>query len=470
MLFNNLVLDPVKASKIMKDFEKTQETPSIMKNNFSKKEKFLLFSVCYLRTSGNLLLSKKLTVDLINMLCIMKKYKKGGSPYEIEEYDPPRGSFLFNMKNIVLGGIGAAFCFMGMVNAIDQTKTNFEKLNDQVYSIGDLMDFAQNDWNKRSNLVTDGLVDSFKDAIDHNPGIEKRIHDDDDDKRKTHSKGDQVALPDYDDDHVALAPRDGPTYINLNYLATETYSQTVEKVLGTENTLATCLTIAVVSALGDVIPYSFGPDIKNIEAATTVLQGNLTSAFNSLQESAKHSQPASLMKKITKAQALIMTDVETTGKNWVFSRDTAHLKNSLDQLTDLQGNIITEYGQASLLTFAATKRKTISKIKNIRANIESINNNLWAIKTHLAGFLAMLKLIKSGIRTSDDNSLDFEYYNIAPRREITLSDSRGRSMKKKKPVTHKKPKGKEKGKKSKGKRGKTKGKKSKGKRGKTRRK
>ena len=39
MEFNNLVLDPVKASKIKEDFEKTQKTPSIMKNNFSKKEK-----------------------------------------------------------------------------------------------------------------------------------------------------------------------------------------------------------------------------------------------------------------------------------------------------------------------------------------------------------------------------------------------------------------------------------------------
>jgi len=77
-----------------------------------------------------------------------------------------------------------------------------------------------------------------------------------------------------------------------------------------------------------------------------------------------------------------------------------------------------------------------------------------------------LKIIKSGLRTSDDNSPDFEYYNVGPRREITLGDSRGRS--KKKPVTHKKPKGKKKGKKPKDK--KPKGKKSKGKRGKTRRK
>jgi hypothetical protein len=450
MEFNNLVLDPVKASKIMEDFEKTQKTPSIMKNNFSKKEKFLLFSVCYLRTSGNLLLSKKLTVDLINMLCIMKKYKKGGSPYEIEEYDPPRGSFLSGIGKLALGGIGAAFCLMGIANAVDQTITNTTMLKDEVDSIGELMDFAQNDWDKRSNLITEDLVNSFRDAIKHNPGIEDRILDDEDD-----FQSDQVALPEGE--------------IDTSYLAIGTWENTMSPVLLQENTLATCLTMAVASTVGDVIPNSFSPDIKNIEAATTVLQNELMSAFNSLQEAAKNSQPASLMKKITKSQALIMTDVKTTGKNWFLSSDTSHLKNSLEQLRDLQGNIITEYGQASLQTFSATKRKTSSKIKNIRANIESINNNLWAIKTHLAGFLVALKIIKSGLRRTDDDLpeiTDFEYYNIGPRREITLGDSRGRSEKKKKPVTHKKPKGK----KSKGKRGKPKGKKSKGKRGKTRRK
>lgn len=451
MEFNNLVLDPKKASKIMKDFEKTQKSPSIKKNNFTKKEKFLLFSVCYLRTSGNLLLSKKLTVDLINMLCIMQKYKKGGSPHEIEEYDPPRGSFLFNMKNIVLGGIGAAFCLVGMVNAVDQTITNTAMLKDEVDSIGELMDFAQNDWDKRSNLVTEGLVNSFRDAIKHNPGIEDRILDDEDDFQSN-----QVALPEGE--------------IDTSYLAIGSWKNTMSPVLLQENTLATCLTMAVASTVGDVIPNSFSPDIKNIEAATTVLHNELMSAFNSLQEAAKNSHPASLMKKIAKSQALIMTDVKTTGKNWLLSSDTSHLKNSLEQLTDLQGNIITEYGQSSLQTFSATKRKTSSKIKNIRANIESINNNLWAIKMHLAGFLTALKFIKSGIRTSDDNSPDFEYYNIGPRREITLGDSRGRSMKKKKPVTHKKPKGKKKGKKSKDKKSKGKRGKTKGKRGKTRRK
>ena len=448
MEFNNLVLDPRLARKIMEDFEKTQKTLTIMENNFSKKEKFLLFSVCYLRTSGNLLLSKKLTVDLINMLCIMKKYKKGGSPYEIEEYDPPRGSYLFNMKKIVIGGIGAAFCLMGMVHAGNQTKTNFEMLNDEVdFGIRGIMDFAQKDWDQRSNHATRIVIDRFQDAIKHNPGIEDRIHDDEDD-----FQSDQVALPEGE--------------IDTSYLAIGTWENTMTPVLLQENTLATCLTMAVASTVGDVIPISFSPDINNIEAATSVLENELMSAFNSLQEAAKNSQPASLMKKITKAQALITTDIKTTGKNWFLSSDTSHLQNSLDQLKDIQGDIITEYGKASLETFSATKRKTTSKKKNRGANIESINNNLWAIKKHLAGFLAALKIIKSGLRTSDDNSPDFEYYNVGPRREITLGDSRGRS--KKKPVTHKKPKGKKKGKKPKDK--KPKGKKSKGKRGKTRRK
>ena len=468
------------------------KNPEILKNNFTPDEICFLFGVCYFRTDGNFFHN---TLDLMNMLCIMdeimKKYKKKkGGTREIEDYNPPKGSILsriMNMKRLVGGACGVAYCLTGLYHATQQLDLNVEQVRKSADTVSQLSKYAEREWDLRSAAATRVIADRFWDATEMFPNIRDKVHDGDDDDAAAgdDNRSDQVALPgeSFRFDHVALAPVLDPTQINLSYLSASTYSKAVEQVLGAENTLMHFLTMTIAQALGDKLPPGLFPNIQSLLSHTDVLKGELMSAFTNLQAAAETSQPTRLVKKIRDTQARIMTDPSTTVADRIFSGDTSRVENAVEQLTNLYGTVVLEFGEASFQTFSKTLEKTKNKMKNLKHVIKSLITNIQAIYTLFFQLMVSAGTFYSGIKAkmsdarSDDESPDSSptrgWQTMNPvyvRDQLQLS--RGRSKRKKKPVTHKKPKDKKKGKKSKGKRGTTKGKRgtTKGKIRKTRRK
>ena len=473
MQYNNLFLDPTSATKIMKEFEDIRKTKELMENNFTREDIVLLYCVCYIRTDGlrpsvhqrgggreHHKIAMKLLVDLINMLCIMKKYKKGGSRDQVEEYDPPEGTYLYNIKGIILGGLGVACCFIGLANAFSQISENSAMFYKEVGSIEKLMKTIQKDWDTQSARLTTNLLTQYNQAIIHDPTLEDQVLANEEariaalsgDEQNDSNPNQLALLPDLNSNQLAL-PEDG---IDTSYgNAIKTWKESVPKLLIAENTVAQACITAVALSFGQALPPSFGLNLEHVLESMQELQGTLDSAFEILTKAAKTSQPASLMRRFADTQALIMTG-KKTWTQVLLSRDSSHASRSISQLIDLQDQVLTGYGDAALKTFTTAKSLTKGKINIMKTNVQVIINNLSTIYRLMGALMVAVGILKKSIqvRRSDGDSPELNPVYLYDRRQLSI----GRSKRKKKPVTHKKPKDKKKGKKSKGKRGTTKGK------------